>query len=82
MDLVEQIGSGIRRIRDLCREYGVAKPKFDVSENWVTVSFPRATGEVASEVVGEVVGEVTGEVAGEVTRLLLACEGEQSRRDL
>ena len=36
LDLVEQIGSGIRRIRDLCREYGRAKPKFDVSENWVT----------------------------------------------
>ena len=32
MNLVEQIGSGIQRIRDLCREYGVAEPKFEVSE--------------------------------------------------
>jgi ATP-dependent DNA helicase RecG len=41
MNLVEQIGSGILRMRDLCRDYGVAEPKIDVSENWVTVTFLR-----------------------------------------
>ncbi|MCP4667636.1 MAG: hypothetical protein GY849_14875 [Deltaproteobacteria bacterium] len=45
MNLVEQIGSGIQRIRDMCREHGVDDPKFEISENWVTVTFPRATGE-------------------------------------
>ena len=35
MDLVEQIGSGIIRIRDLCREYEVEEPEFRVSEDWV-----------------------------------------------
>ena len=42
MDAVEHIGSGIRRIRDLCREWGVPAPVIDVSEHWVTVTFRRA----------------------------------------
>ncbi|GAB4346221.1 MAG: helix-turn-helix domain-containing protein [Desulfobulbaceae bacterium] len=41
MDVVEHIGSGIKRIRNLCREYGVAEPKIEVSEHWFTVIFPR-----------------------------------------
>ena len=41
MDVVENIGSGIKRVRDLCREHGVAEPLIDVSEHWVTVTFPR-----------------------------------------
>ena len=41
MDVVENIGSGIKRVRDLCREHGVAEPMIDVSEHWVTVTFPR-----------------------------------------
>ena len=41
MGLVEQIGSGIRRIRQLCRDYSVAEPVIDVSENWVTTTFAR-----------------------------------------
>ena len=41
MDVVEHIGSGIRRILDRCREHGVPQPTIEVSENWVTVAFPR-----------------------------------------
>ena len=41
MDVVENIGAGIRRIRDLCREHGVPEPTIGVSEHWVTVTFPR-----------------------------------------
>ena len=44
MDVVENIGSGIRRIRDLCREHGVAEPVIDASEHWVTVTLPRPAG--------------------------------------
>lgn len=32
MAAVERIGSGIKRIRRLCAEYGVAEPVIDVSE--------------------------------------------------
>ena len=41
MDVVENTGSGIKRIRDLCRENGVSEPRIDVSERWVTVTCPR-----------------------------------------
>ena len=41
MRLVEQIGSGIERIRDACLEHGVAEPLIQVSPDWVTVTFPQ-----------------------------------------
>ena len=53
MEAVEQIGSGIKRIRSLCREYGVAEPRIEVSEHWFTVIFPRPTGQDESQASGE-----------------------------
>jgi hypothetical protein len=41
MDVVEQLGSGIKRILDLSREYGVPEPVIEADNNWVTVTFPR-----------------------------------------
>ena len=41
MGMVEQIGSGIRRIRQECHDYGVAEPLIEVSEHWVTTTFRR-----------------------------------------
>ena len=41
MGMVEQIGSGIRRIRQECLEYGVSEPLIEVSDNWVTTTFSR-----------------------------------------
>jgi ATP-dependent DNA helicase RecG len=54
MDLVEKIGSGIKRIRQMCRDYEVAEPVFEVSEPWVTTTFDRQTGQVAGEVTSQV----------------------------
>ena len=41
MDAAKEIGSGIRRIRELCREHGVAEPRIETSEHWVTTTFRR-----------------------------------------
>ena len=41
MGVAENIGSGIRRILDRCREHGVPEPVIDVSGQWVKVTFPR-----------------------------------------
>ena len=41
MGMVEQIGSGIRRIRQECRNYGVEEPVIEVSDNWVVTTFKR-----------------------------------------
>ena len=91
MGLVEQIGSGVKRIREMCREYGVKEPGIEVSEHWVTFAFKRptkqvgdqVTGEVIGEVIGEVTGEVIGEVAGEIKQLLHALTiGSMTRAEL
>ena len=47
---VENIGSGIRRIRELCREHGVAEPVIDVSEHWGTTIFFRPTAQAENQV--------------------------------
>ena len=57
MDVVENIGSGVRRIRDLCREHDVAEPVIDVSEHWVTVTFPRPAVPVDERIVREADGQ-------------------------
>ena len=41
MGLVGGIGSGIRRMKALCREYGVLEPRIEVSGADVTISFRR-----------------------------------------
>ncbi len=52
MDVVEHIGSGVRRIRDRCREHGTPLPRIDVSEHWVTVTFPRPSQMGATQAKG------------------------------
>ena len=41
MKAVEQVGSGIRRMRALCREHGCEEPQFRTGDDSVTVTFPR-----------------------------------------
>ncbi len=53
MHVVENIGSGIKRIRDLCRDRGVAEPTIDLSEHWVTVTFSRPAAPVDERGVRE-----------------------------
>ena len=78
MGLVEQIGSGVRRIRDACLEYGAAEPVIHASENWLTVTFPRLEATVAPQVAPQ----VTPQVTPQVERLISALNGEMSRADL
>lgn len=41
--------SGIRRIRDLCQEHGVAEPLIEVSDSWVTTVFRRPVEQVGTK---------------------------------
>jgi ATP-dependent DNA helicase RecG len=77
MDAVEHIGSGIKRIRNVCREYGIAEPRIEVSANWFTMAFPRHGDHEA-----EAVGEVTPEVTPEVRNMLSVLDREMARRDI
>ena len=74
MRLVEQIGSGIRRIHDACLEHGVPEPVIQVSPDWLTVTFPRQEVAVAPH--------VTPHVTPHVGRLIVALQGEMSRAEL
>ena len=53
MGVVENIGSGIKRIHELCREHGVAKPTIVASEHWVTVTFPRPAEQIGTEQIAD-----------------------------
>ena len=97
MEAVENIGSGIRRIRELCRDYKVAEPLIDVSENWVTTTFARPVEHAADRgtrhatpqvplkrppSTPEVTPEVIPEVTTEVSRLLRVISGAMERQSL
>ena len=82
MDAVENIGSGIKRIRKLCEEYGVDEPKIEVSEYCFTVTFPRpnvqpelASGAVTPPVTPPVTQPVTPPVAVVVLIRLIGSAG-------
>ena len=78
MRLVEQIGSGIRRIHDACREHGVTEPTIDVSPDWVTVTFPRPV-EAATP---HVTHHETPHVTPHVERLIAVLQREMSRVEI
>ena len=74
MKLVEQIGSGIRRIHDACSEYGVAEPVINISPDWLTVTFPRP--------IEAVTPHVAFHVTHHVGRLLTVVQGDMSRAEI
>ena len=78
MKLVEQIGSGIRRIHDACREHGVSVPSIQVSPDWVTVTFLRKE----SSGTPHVAPHVTPHVTPHVSRLIATLQGELGRTEL
>jgi len=43
MGLVEKVGSGIVRMRNGMKEYGLKGPRFDINDNWFTIIFDRPT---------------------------------------
>lgn len=78
MKLVEQIGSGIRRIHESCREHGVGEPSIEVSPDWLTVTFPRHEDATTHHVAPHVAPHVTQQVA----RLITVLQGEMGRAEL
>ena len=78
MKLVEQIGSGIRRIHDPCLEHGVAEPAIQVSPDWLTMTFPRQVAAVAPQCDPS----CNAPCAPHVGQLVAALEGEVSRAQL
>ena len=85
MGLVEQIGSGIRRIRQLCRDYDVAEPLIDVSENWVTTTFARQVEHAEERGTRHVVPQVPDKYPAstlQVRNLIRSLDGERTRAEI
>ena len=89
MGLVEQIGSGIRRIRQLCRDYEVAEPLIDVSENWVTTTFARQVEHAEDRETQHTTPQVpdkyptsTRQVTLQVRNLIRCLDGERTRSEI
>ena len=80
MEAVEHIGSGIKRIRNLCREYGVAEPQIEVSAHWFTVVFPRPLSSEAQE--DETPGKHPVSTQQVRAMLLEAADGDATRTQL
>lgn len=43
MDLVEHVGSGLKRIRGAMKEYGLEAPVIEADEHWFAITFKRKT---------------------------------------
>ena len=41
MDLVEKVGTGILRMKDAMKEYGLKEPIIEADENWFSITFER-----------------------------------------
>lgn len=71
MELVEDVGSGIRRIRNEMRNYGLDRPAIETGETWFSLTFRRKSQQAAIESergrvrVGDKVGDRVGEKVGD-----------------
>ena len=69
-DLVENIGSGIKRMRKLMKADGLEEPKFDFSEDWFTVSFKRPQLQKLGKWLGDRLGEKLGDNQKKIIELM------------
>ncbi len=83
MDAVEHIGSGIRRIRELCEVAKISPPEIIVASDWVTIRFarvvvPEDTAAVTAqdEAHDEAHDKAHEPMTGVEGRILAACKDE------
>jgi len=49
MDLVENVGSGIKRMRDAIQEYGLKPPVIEAGDDWFSITFVRKPQQISVE---------------------------------
>ncbi len=87
MGLVEQIGSGIRRIRQLCRDHGVRDPIIEVSANWFLTTFVRLVDDASGgsrgpSTSGGVAPQVLPRASPQIKTLVRVLKGERTRSEI
>ncbi len=53
INLVENVGTGIRRMRDEMKAYGLSGPEFEISEDWFTIIFKRSQLQKLGDKLGD-----------------------------
>ena len=77
MDLVEKVGSGLKRIRAMCEEYP-CQHKIYADHDWFSMTFLRASTKLNTRAVPEVTPQVAPQVTPQVMLLLEAAAEPQS----
>ena len=78
---IERMGTGTGDMIERCRSAGLPEPAFALTDGFVT-TLRRRPGRAYESVAGAVTGEVAGAVTGEVAKLLVACRGAVTRKEL
>jgi ATP-dependent DNA helicase RecG len=69
MDLVEKVGSGLKRIRDMCRDHPCAQPIIEADQDWYTFTLQRSMITEQAEDVpgGPIGGSMGGSIGGSIS---------------
>ncbi len=85
--MVEKLGSGIKRIKRLCKEAAINEPKIDIQENWFSIIFKRKKKKLLKRI--EAKGPVEGPVEWSInlsklqkTIIILLNKKAQSRDEI
>jgi ATP-dependent DNA helicase RecG len=80
MNAVEHVGSGIKRIRQACKDYQVNEPVFEIDDYWFTLTFARTIA--TPQDTGQVTPQDTPQDTPQVKKLLKELVGEMDRNEL
>ena len=71
MNLVEKVGSGLLRIRQMCEAYPCPPPRIEADADWYRIIFSRSEAEkpTAAEQVGTKSGQESGQESRQESRL-------------
>jgi len=81
MDLVEKVGSGFKRMNELCDKQNCPRPEIQADADWFRMIFRRQNADLRGT-TPQVTPTVTPIVTPTVKRLVSACSGTMSRAEL
>lgn len=79
--ILTKVGSGLKRIYDMCADYPCAHPEIEADADWYRILF-RRPGIATPEATPEATSEATPEVTPEVIKMLGVILGEMKRQDI
>jgi predicted HTH transcriptional regulator len=78
--LIEQLGTGILDMFDLCNDAGLKEPIFQEEDTFRAIIW--RCGEATGQITGQATGQVTGQATGQAERVVLVVNGEMTRSQI